>query len=230
MKKLAATLLGLSLCGAPVLAQSITDTPEDFLPAKSLAAQGCMKVGDCTQKVVPITSIDVLIEHYGEDWLTPDLSYEMTALIDRLNAVGVQLYLGSDFYFQVGVRGVYYTDNNGMYMNEFHGRNPYTFLSVLRHEAWHAAQDCMAGSIDNSFIAIILDPAEIPDDVKMMTEIRYKFYAPASIPWEQEAIYAAGVANMTADALNACAAGQMWTEYIPTPKTEEWLKQKGFMK
>ena len=230
MKKLAATLLGLSLCGAPVFAQSITDTPEDFLPAKSLAAQGCMKVGDCRQKVVPITSVDVLIDHYGRDWLTPDLKQEMAALIDRINAVGINLNLASDYYFIKDVRGVYFTDTNGMFMNEYEGRNVEAFLSVLRHEGWHAAQDCMAGTLDNSMVAIILDPAEIPDGVKLMTEVRYGLFAPRAIPWEQEAIFAGAVPNMTADALNACAAGEMWTEYTPTPKTEEWLRKKGFMK
>ena len=78
-------------------------------------------------------------------------------------------------------------------------------------------------------VAIILDPAEIPNDVKMMTEIRYQFFAPRAIPWEQEAILAGGTANMTTDALNACASGEMWTEYTPTPKTKEWLKNNGFM-
>ena len=62
-----------------------------------------------------------------------------------------------------------------------------------------------------------------------MQKIRYKFFAPAAIPWEQEAIYAGTVANMTADALNACATGEMWREYEPTPKTKEWLKQNGYM-
>jgi hypothetical protein len=28
-------------------------------------------------------------------------------------------------------------------------------MSVMRHEGWHAAQDCMAGTIKNSMIAII---------------------------------------------------------------------------
>ena len=230
MKKLAATLLGLSLCGAPVFAQSITDTPEDFLPAKSLAAQGCMKVGDCRQKVVPITSVDVLIDHYGRDWLTPDLKQEMAALIDRINAVGVNLNLASDYYFIKDVRGVYFTDTNGMFMNEYEGRNVEAFLSVLRHEGWHAAQDCMAGTLDNSMVAIILDPEEIPDGVKLMTEVRYGLFAPRAIPWEQEAIFAGAVPNMTVDALKACGAGSMWNVYTPTPKTEEWLKKNGFMK
>ena len=52
------------------------------------------RLGTASKKVVPITSIDVLIDHYGKDWLTPDLKQEMTALIDRINAVGVNALSG----------------------------------------------------------------------------------------------------------------------------------------
>ena len=210
MRKLIATTaacLGVSLCGIPLLLNA-EPIPDDLisrtsLQPKSLAAQGCMRLGVCTDYVVPITSVDVLT---------------------------ITLYLASDFYFLKDVRGVYYTDNNGMYMNEYHGRYADVFLNVLRHEAWHAAQDCMAGSLDNSKVAIILDPTLIPNDVKMRTQIRYQFFAPKSIPWEQEAIFASETPFMTVDALAACAEGDMWQEYKPTPKTEEWLKNNGFMK
>ena len=35
-------------------------------------------------------------------------------------------------------------------------------ISVMRHEGWHAAQDCMAGTIENNFIAIIHDQEKVP--------------------------------------------------------------------
>ena len=35
-------------------------------------------------------------------------------------------------------------------------------MSVMRHEGWHAAQDCMAGTIDNNFIAIIHNQKDVP--------------------------------------------------------------------
>ena len=233
MRKLAATaLLGLSLLGAPVVAEVIADDAKEFLKPNTLAAQGCMKLGDCTDGVEPINDFVQLLDHYGIFWkgaLAREI-LELSYIIEELNDVGVQMYLSDSFYFPKTVRGIYYTDDNHLYMNEFHGRNFKVFLEVLRHEAWHAAQDCMAGTIDNSLIAIILDPAEIPDQVKMLTEIRYKFYAPKAIPWEQEAIYAGGTPDMTLDALKACSVGQMWRVYTPTPKTEEWLKKEGFMK
>ena len=34
-------------------------------------------------------------------------------------------------------------------------KRPGVVMSVMRHEGWHAAQDCIAGTIDNNFIAII---------------------------------------------------------------------------
>ena len=62
----------------------------------------------------------------------------------------------------IGNRGLYYTDVNKMFLNEFHMYSVDTFLNVLRHEGWHAAQDCMAGTIDNSFIAVIHNENVIP--------------------------------------------------------------------
>ena len=41
-------------------------------------------------------------------------------------------------------------------------RRPGTMMSVMRHEGWHAAQDCMAGTIKNNFIAIIKPEEEVP--------------------------------------------------------------------
>ena len=35
-------------------------------------------------------------------------------------------------------------------------------MSVMRHEGWHAAQDCMAGTIENNFIAIIKNEEDVP--------------------------------------------------------------------
>ena len=39
---------------------------------------------------------------------------------------------------------------------------PHVLMSVVRHEGWHAAQDCMAGTIKNSMIAIIKNEEDVP--------------------------------------------------------------------
>ena len=106
---------------------------------------------------------------------------------------------------------------------------PSTLMSVMRHEGWHAAQDCMAGTINNSMIAIILDEEKVP---QIWQDIATKTYAatPSAIPWEKEAFWAGKTENMTMNALKACANGNMWEVYTPTPMTGEWLQENGYMK
>ena len=53
---------------------------------------------------------------------------------------------------------------------------------------------------------------------------------PKAIPWEKEAMWAGKTEGMTQKALEACAAGEMWKVYKPTPKTAEWLREKGYIK
>ena len=105
---------------------------------------------------------------------------------------------------------------------------PHILMSVMRHEGWHAAQDCMAGTIDNSLIAIILPEESVP---MIWQEIATNTYMdmPGALPWEKEAMWAGKTEGMTANALNACAAGQMWTEYEPTPLTREYLIKEGYI-
>ena len=107
--------------------------------------------------------------------------------------------------------------------------DPDVFIKVLRHEGWHAAQDCMAGGLDNSFIAVIHTEDKIPQRWKMDAEIRYGMLAPRAIPWEQEAIWAGNTADMTAEALAICGVTDMWDQYPPTPMTAEWLRDNGHL-
>ncbi len=103
---------------------------------------------------------------------------------------------------------------------------PGVLMSVMRHEGWHAAQDCMAGTIDNSLIAIIMPEDTVPPIWREMVE---STYPKSAWPWEAEASWAGKTEAMTADALNACAAGQMWTEYEPTPLTRKYLVDFGYI-
>ena len=66
-------------------------------------------------------------------------------------------------------------------------------MSVVRHEGWHA-QDCMAGSINNSYIAVIRNDDDIPQLWKDMAE---ELYPPSAVPWEQEAGWAGRTEGMT---------------------------------
>ena len=79
-----------------------------------------------------------------------------------LDQVGVNVFLGDEKYFPPNHRGVYHTISNNFFLNEDYVGDPRVLLSVMRHEGWHAAQDCMAGTIDNNFIAIIKPESEVP--------------------------------------------------------------------
>ena len=105
---------------------------------------------------------------------------------------------------------------------------PHVLMSVMRHEGWHAAQDCMAGTIDNSLIAIILPEESVPQMWQEMARRTYAFQ-PGAIPWEKEATWAGRTQGMTANALAACSTGAMWNVYKPTPLTKKYLVEQGYM-
>ena len=89
----------------------------------------------------------------------------------------------------------------------------------------------MAGTLDNTFLAVIHHPDNVPQEYKLDAELRYRGDFANARPWEQEALWAGDVENMTADALRVCSDKdiEMWEYYEPTPKTREWLESRGHM-
>ena len=196
--------------------------------AHSLNAVGCMKLRECTQDVKQIKTFNDLVDHYGLYEIKHE--EELRTLLNNLNKSGVEVYVADHTYFPVNTRGLYYTDVNRMFLNDVYIYDPDILLTVLRHEGWHAAQDCMAGTLDNTYIAVIHNPDKVPQEHKLMADIRYGLMQPKAIPWEQEAIWAAEQPNMTAEALSACSAGRMWDTYEPTPLTRKWLEKNGYLR
>jgi len=137
------------------------------------------------------------------------------------------VFLADSKYFPVGHRGVYHTVGNNFFLNRAFMHRPSILMSVMRHEGWHAAQDCMAGTIENSLVAIIKPEEEVPVLWRTLAE---RTYPSAAVPWEAEAGWAGRTEGMTRDALNACATGRMWEIYEPTPMTREWLVKNGYIK
>ncbi len=188
-------------------------------------SMGCMLVQECTDGVEQIWGADMLRETYPDsDWDV--VSEEFARMLNALTQVGVKVYLAPQKYFPVGHRGVYHTVSNNFYLNDAYMHNPGVLMSVMRHEGWHAAQDCMAGSIKNSMIAIIKPEEDVP---MIWKEMVARTYPPAARPWEAEATWAGKTEKMTQDALESCAAGTMWTDYEPTPLTRKWLIEEGFI-
>ena len=192
----------------------------------TMDAMGCMLLKECTKDVEKITSSDDLRKAFPDsDW--GYVADEFDKIMRSFAKIGVDVHLADQKYFPVGHRGVYHTVSNHFYLNRAYVHRPHVLMSVVRHEGWHAAQDCMAGSIKNNMIAIIRNEEDVPGIWKEMVK---RTYPPHAQPWEAEATWAGKTENMTQEALESCAAGTMWTDYQPTPMTGEWLRENGYIK
>jgi len=186
---------------------------------------GCMITRECSKDVRRIKSIDDIRKEF------PDSNFDLIAdefnsMLVSLDQVGVMVFLGHEKYFPPGHRGVYHTVSNNFYLNDAFMHRPHVLMTVMRHEGWHAAQDCMAGSIKNSLIALIHPEEMVP---AIWRDIVEKTYPKSAVPFEAEAKWAGKTEGMTAKALEACTTGKMWEIYKPTPLTEKWLREEGFM-
>ena len=220
MKKFIIGILTAVSLGTPALAD-----PKLTKGYYTMDSLGCMLVRECTKDVQRVESISTIVDaHPNSDYSV--IADEFGRMLVALDKVGVKVFLADEKYFPVGHRGVYHTVTNNFYLNKTYMRRPSVLMSVMRHEGWHAAQDCMAGSIKNSMIAIIKPEEDVPMLYREMVE---RTYPPAARPWESEATWAGKTANMTQDALESCARGTMWTDYEPTPLTRKWLEAEGFL-
>ena len=218
MKNFFAALVAAVSFGSPVLAE----------PTKgfyTMDSMGCMILRECTDNVRRITSIKDIQNNYPNSDYSA-IAVEFDSMLVSLDKIGVMVFLADEKYFPVGHRGVYHTVSNNFYLNDAYMRRQGVLMSVLRHEGWHAAQDCMAGSIENSLIAIIKPEEEVP---KLWREMVERSYPKSAVPWEAEATWAGKTEGMTAKALAACATGKMWEVYEPTPLTRKYLVEEGYI-
>ena len=218
--KLKNVLLGLSLLIVP---PAMAEPTQGYY---TMDAMGCMILRECTDGVEEIISIKDISKKYPKSDFSL-VSGEFNTILNALQQVGVKVFLAPQKYFPPGHRGVYHTVSNNFYLNDAFMHRPNVLMTVMRHEGWHAAQDCMAGSIKNSLIAIILPEEDVPQIWRDMTE---KTYPSSAVPWESEAKWAGLTEGMTMKALNACAGGNMWEVYTPTPLTRKWLVENGYIK
>ena len=192
----------------------------------TMDAMGCMLLKECTNGVERINS-SIDLEHAYPDANWDVVKEEFDYIMIAFQNIGVNVYLADEKYFPHSHRGVYHTVSNHFYLNKRYMYEPHVLMSVVRHEGWHAAQDCMAGSIKNNMIAIIKPEEEVP---MIWKELVKRTYPPAAQPWEAEATWAGKTENMTMEALESCARGTMWTDYEPTPLTKQWLRENGHIK
>jgi hypothetical protein len=221
----AGTLLGaLHGMTVPVMADHIKGHIKGY---NTMDAMGCMMVRECTDGVEEVYSmLDISSQYPNTEEFTSNAP-EFNQMLMTLNQIGVKVYLASEKYFPSMHRGVYHTVSNNFYLNKKYMNDPAALMMVMRHEGWHAAQDCMAGSIKNNMIAIIKPEEDVPMLWRVMVE---RTYPASAVPWEAEAQWAGRTEGMTQKALESCARGTMWTDYEPTPLTRKWLEEEGFIK
>ena len=222
MKKIIMTLLAACLAAPAAIAEPIKES--DY---KTMHSMGCMLLSECTDDVKEVFSmLDISSEYDNTEEFT-GVTGEFHNMLVSLNQVGVKVFLADQKYFPKGHRGVYHTVSNNFFLNKNFMGKPNILMMVMRHEGWHAAQDCMAGTIDNSLIAIIKPEDEVPMIWRVMAE---RTYPDSAVPWEAEAQWAGRTENMTMNALAACAGGNMWEVYEPTPLTRKYLIDFGYIK
>tara|TARA_Y100000361_G_scaffold85002_1_gene75406 strand:- start:664 stop:1329 length:666 start_codon:yes stop_codon:yes gene_type:complete len=219
MKKL---FLALLLAAAPALAG------EDKITKgyNSMDAMGCMLVRECKNDVEEVHSLLDISSQYDNTEEFTSVAHEFNTMLMSMNQVGIKVFLADQRYFPIMHRGVYHTVSNNVYLNRRYMNEPHILMQLMRHEGWHAAQDCMAGTINNSMIAIIKPEEDVPMIWRVMAE---RTYPASAVPWEAEAQWAGRTAGMTQEALQACAAGEMWKVYEPTPMTREWLVENNYI-
>lgn len=219
-------LLSISLAAAAAVAPtaSLADPNVTFGTYDSM---GCMLLRECTEGVKEIFSINAFREANPEmDW--DSIEAEFNEMVVTLEKIGVKVYHADDKYFPVRHRGVYHTSSNNFFLNRSYVMSPEVLMRVMRHEGWHAVQDCMAGTIENTYLGIVFMEEEVPG---YWAEIAANTYPSKVLPWEREAMWAGHTPGMTLQALKACAAPKpIWETYEPTPMTREWLEENGFLK
>ena len=192
----------------------------------TMDAMGCMLLRECTKDVEEVHSLlDISANYPNTEEFTP-VALEFNNMLMSLNQIGVKVYLADERYFPKMHRGVYHTVSNNFFLNKKYMDDPGTLMMVMRHEGWHAAQDCMAGSIKNSMIAIIHAEEDVPMLWRVMVE---RTYPASAVPWEAEAQWAGRTEGLTMKALQSWAAGTMWTDYQLTPLTRKWLEEEGYL-
>ena len=222
MKKIIASLLASAALTTPVFADPLKDS-EYF----TMHSMGCMLLQECTDDVKQVYNILDISSQYSNTDSFYSVATEFNNMLSSLNIIGVKVFLADQKYFPVSHRGVYHTVGNNFFLNKAFMGRPSVLMSVMRHEGWHAAQDCMAGTIDNSLIAIIKPEDEVP---MLWSDMVESAYPESAWPWEKEATWAGKTEGMTSDALAACANGNMWEVYEPTPLTRKYLVDFGYIK
>lgn len=158
-----------------------------------------------------------------------DYVEELQRILDELEALQVKAYFVPKKYWHNGYRGLYLPDKNIIYINDKFKDDQVMLLRILRHEAWHVAQDCMGGTIANSKLLHIIPHTSIHPEITADAIDRYGT-DPYTIRIEREALLATNTPGLSVSALETCNSEyKMWEEYDPPERTRSWLYINGYL-
>ena len=197
MRKFILSLFAVTSIVAPVNSESfnsIINTESNTL--------NCMTSRRCRDGVKSINDISDIASSY------PNSNFDIVAdefnrMLATLKRIGIKVFLGDEKYFPEIYRGVYSTSRNTFYLNKGYMDTPKSLIRTMRHEGWHAAQDCKAG-IDNMRLELIVSEHLVPKSYRNLVEEIYHD-EPDQIPFESEAYFAAYRKDLTQLALDVCA-------------------------
>lgn len=197
MRKFILSLFAVTSIVAPVNSESfnsIINTESNTL--------NCMTSRRCRDGVKSINDISDIASSY------PNSNFDIVAdefnrMLATLKRIGIEVFLGDEKDFPEIYRGVYSTSRNTFYLNKGYMDTPKSLIRTMRHEGWHAAQDCKAG-IDNMRLELIVSEHLVPKSYRNFVEEMYHD-EPDQIPFESEAYFVAYRKDLTQLALEICA-------------------------
>ena len=199
MRKFILSLIAVTSIIAPVNSESFNKIINDKSDTLN-----CMASRRCRDGVKSINDISDIASSY------PDSNFDIVAdefnrMLATLKRIGIKVFLGDEKYFPEVYRGVYSTSRNTFYLNKGYMNTPESLIRTMRHEGWHAAQDCKAG-INNMRLELIVSEYLVPKSYRNLVEEIYHD-EPDQIPFESEAYFAAYRKDLTQLALDVCALG-----------------------
>ena len=203
MKRFILTLIVFACAVTSAVAKKNSDSKSiNFIITTEPSALNCMASQRCKDGVKTINDISDISSTY------PDSNFDIVAdefnrMLTTLKRIGIKVFLGDEKYFPEVYRGVYSTSRNTFYLNKGYMNSPKSLIRTMRHEGWHAAQDCKAG-INNMRLELIVSEHLVPKSYRNLVEEIYHD-EPDQIPFESEAYFAAYRKDLTQLALDVCA-------------------------
>jgi hypothetical protein len=193
MKKILSLLaiLSLSNCAPAPITPPVGATINDDRDRRA-----CVMHLECEKGIEPIDSWRDL----GNDFRP--WSVELRKTFSLMNKLGIKPHIADKKYFDENTRGSYNYVSNKFFINKRYLNSPKIVLYTIRHEGWHAVQDCMGGTLYNPKYKLALDKdIEIPD---WIVEDAKNNYDKKEVPYEVEAIYASTSSRRTIEGLKSC--------------------------